>query len=195
MNKAIQLYRDAASAGDADAMAGLGNLYLRADGVPLDPIEGTKMLEKSAALGNEWGEVFLAHALIRSATNEADQKRGLQLLKASVAQKNPEALFELGNLSEEGKLVSRDSKTAIKYYMQAARQDFAPAERELAAVFASGLGVSQDDLAAYFWATLAAAHGDSKSLQQAELIKPKLTQAELAEVQRMDHQVSKRFVR
>lgn len=181
-SKAVQLYRDAVSTGDADAMAGLGNLYLRGDGIPPNQSEGEKMLEMSVALGNEWGEVFLAHTLITTATNEAGQERGLRLLKASAAQKNPEALFELGNLSEEGKLVPRDPKAAIKYYRQAARQDFVPAERELAAVFASGLGINQDNRAAYFWATLAAAQGDIKSIKRAESIKPQLTTAELAEI-------------
>jgi TPR repeat protein len=183
LDKAVQLYRESADEGDSDAMAGLGNLYLRGIGVSLDQKTGMRLLGKSAALGNEWGEVFLAHVLIASSSDDAERESGLNLLRASAAQKNPEALFEMGSLSEQGLLVTKDSRAAADYYLRAAKLDFVPAQREIATAYALGLGVSKADRKAYYWAAVAAYHGDAKGARLADTLKPKLSQADLTDLE------------
>jgi TPR repeat protein len=81
----------------------------------------------------------------------------------SAKQGNVDAQFNLGAMYEDGKGVSQDYKTAVKWYTLAAQQGHADAQFNLGWIYSEGLGVPQDDKAAVKWYTRAAEQGDSKS--------------------------------
>jgi TPR repeat protein len=57
---AAEIWRHAADAGDADAMARLGELYEDGLGVPADPVAAHALYRQSAALGHARGQSNLA---------------------------------------------------------------------------------------------------------------------------------------
>jgi TPR repeat protein len=181
--KSLQLYKEGADAGDSYSMALLGGLYVAADDIPKNEASGKAMLEKSAALGDEWGEVFLADVLAKEAPNEQQMKRIILLYQASAKVGNPEALYKLGTLYEQGTGVAKDLKLARHNYLLAADLDFAPAESALAAMYDLGIGSTVDKVRACFWANLAAAQGDKSSAARVALLKTELSPAELDQVQ------------
>ncbi len=71
--------------------------------------------------------------------------------KAKAGQGGPAAQFRLGLAYEEGRGVAKDSAEAVKWYRQAAEQNYAPAQYSLGLCFDEGRGVTKDSAAAMKW--------------------------------------------
>ena len=73
---------------------------------------------------------------------------------------------------------------AAKWFGNAAKQGYAKAQSHLATRYATGDGVTRDDVEALKWAILAARQGHQVARETTELVRARLTPAEIAEAAR-----------
>ena len=113
-SEAARLYREAAEAGFAPAMAALGNLYHDGFGVPLDAAEGDRWLRRAADAGEGYGQYLLAQSL---EAQNADEATVTALLETAA---------EGGNAAAQAALADRiamsDPPRAATLYRRAADQ-------------------------------------------------------------------------
>jgi TPR repeat protein len=119
--------------------------------------------------------VFTFAALSFSVLNAADYSAGLKAYQKKdygtahkewgplAKQGNPDALYGLGTMYDNGEGVPQDHKKAMGYYLQAAQQGHAWAQTDLATIYYDGKGVAQDYSQAFRWYTLAANQGNSQA--------------------------------
>ncbi|TCK18034.1 TPR repeat protein [Thiogranum longum] len=115
-----------AESGDSKAQYDIGMMYLKGRGVKLDPDEGRKWLEKSAAQSNEKAKARLAILLIKGDGGSKDYKRARDLLD-SISETSALAQYYLGELYASGKGVPRNYETAMNWYQKAGDNGFSMA--------------------------------------------------------------------
>jgi len=89
--------------------------------------------------------------------------------------------------------VPQNYAEATKWYEKAAAQRDADAQFSLGLMYATGDGVSQDDVRAYVWYTLAVAHSTGNKQKSAAAnrdgaLTRRMTPAQVAEAQRLAQQ-------
>jgi TPR repeat protein len=95
----------------------------------------------------------------------------------------------LGYMYCQGQGVPQDYAEAARWFRKAADQGDAEAQYNLGIMYDQGQGVPQDYVQAHMWLNLAAAHSNGADQQQysqpRELVANKMTQAQVAEAQRL----------
>jgi len=81
--------------------------------------------------------------------------------------------------------VAQDYAEAMKWYRRAAEQGYALAQNNLGGIYANGLGVRQNNVQAYMWATLAASQNVELGVKGKDFLVKKMTPAQIAEAQRL----------
>lgn len=81
LEKARYYFEKAAELGNADALYGLGKLYLKQEFPDYDPAKAVEYLEESAAKGNAFAKYQLGKLLCQGELVSKDIARGLPLLK------------------------------------------------------------------------------------------------------------------
>jgi TPR repeat protein len=135
-DKARRLLNILAQQGFARAQFRLGMMYYLGRGVPQNRIIATEWIRKALP----------------------DVRRQAQ---EGVAW----AQADLGSLYEDGLIVERDTKTAVRWYTRAAEQGYAGAQTNLGVMYAKGVGVEPDIFEAIKWLERAAAQGDRVARQ------------------------------
>jgi TPR repeat protein len=77
--------------------------------------------------------------------------------------------YLLGRMYEEGDGVTKDEKTAAKWYQLAAEAGHAVSQRRLAGAYALGRGVEKNEERGRYWILQAAKNGDSRAMKQVAL--------------------------
>jgi len=145
-DNSIEAIRTRANAGDADAQAVLGYMYVTGDGVPQDDVEAVAWYLKAAEQGHASAQFNLG---MMSYTGEG------------VPQDDVDAIEWLNADSEW-----RDDVEAVAWYLKAAEQGHADAQAVLGYMYVTGRGVPQDDGEAYLWANLAATYADADQREE-----------------------------
>src|SRR6056300_1298156 len=83
--------------------------------------------------------------LIGSISTCYGQDEELRRLELAAEQGDAEAQFNLGRRYDNGEGVTRDNRTAVKWYSLAAEQGLADAQYSLAVMYEWGQGVTGDD--------------------------------------------------
>ena len=119
LEKARHYFEKAAELGNADALYGLGKLYLKPEFSGYDPETAMEYLEQSAAKGNAFAKYQLGKLLCQGELVPKDIARGLPLLEELAEAGVTFASYIAGKvyLKEEG---WQDIKKAIHYIQQAA---------------------------------------------------------------------------
>ena len=68
----------------------------------------------------------------------------------------------------KGDLIQQDYKKASFWFLKAAKQGDASAQRHIAEMYGGGIGVAQNNIEAYAWAIIAASGGDKMILNLIE---------------------------
>ena len=126
-----------AEAGDVDAQAWLGYLYINGDGTETNVQEGLRWLKLAG--GHD--------ALVRILETNIQQRIEPDVvlkLRSDASMGSPEAQFSLGELYEQGKGVAQSAWEAVNYYRLAADQGYGEAQYRLGLMYATGNGVAQD---------------------------------------------------
>lgn len=170
--RAVEHYTQSAEQGYASAQAKLGQLYALGVGVPQDFRAAAKWLGKAAEQQENLPENLLEKA--QTFTQTGDYDDALAIYRELAQQTHADAQYQLGDLYLQGLGVEKNPRRAADWFFQAASQGKLEAFNELkqlaeqgdasiqfdlARLYALGLGVSRDDMAAADWFTQSAEQG------------------------------------
>ena len=159
LEKARYYFEKAAELGNADALYGLGKLYLKPEFSDFDPAKAVEYLEKSATKGNAFAKYQLGKLMCQGELVPKDIARGLPLLEELAENGVTFASYIAGKvyLKEE---VRQDIKKAILYFRQAAEDGNSFAEYQLGRIYYFGNGVRVDQEKGLEYLKEAASHGN-----------------------------------
>ncbi|WP_411035425.1 caspase family protein [Shinella sp. BYT-45] len=120
--KAFELFRKAADAGDAEAMFELGKLYEKGIGTAQNVAEALNLYRRSADLGfadavNDLGFLYYqgAEGLPR------DPRKAIELFIKAADLRHPQAMFNVAALIDDGLVAGKTPEDAAAYLYQALR--------------------------------------------------------------------------
>lgn len=159
LEQARYYFEKAAELGNADALYGLGKLYLKPEFPDYDPAKAVGYLEQAAAKGNAFAKYQLGKLLCQGELVEKDIARGLPLLEELAQNGVTFASYIAGKvyLKEEG---WQDIKKAILYFRQAAEDGNSFAEYQLGRIYYFGNGIRADQEKGLEFLKESAAHGN-----------------------------------
>jgi len=179
LSQAIELFRRAADAGDADALYSLGHIYHSSSSSSSSSSasasasasacvivsEGIRYLEAASEQDHPAACYYLAMACFSGeGMPEADRARGLVLLQRAARLQHADALFALGAVYAEGdtSLVQEgvDYVRALRCYREAARLGHIQATVCAGALYYHGLGCVQNRRTAFKYYKVAADAGN-----------------------------------
>lgn len=114
-----------------------------------------------------------------------DDVQARQWYAKAAAQGLAKAQFNLGTLYFNGEGARKDYQQALRWFRLAADQGEALAQTKIAIMYDEGQGVPKDFVQAYKWYSLAATNGDKPAPQLRDLLANQMTQAQIAEAQRL----------
>jgi hypothetical protein len=150
--------------GKADLLAAYAHLLVASNG---------RLVEAQNALGR----LFLSGKL-----GSPDYPAGIAWLNLADQGGNADAQFLLGSLNERGNgPMPKNLTSAIQVYVRAANQGHGPATYALARMLNDGVGIKEDPVKAWAFATLAAERGEKEAAKLAEEIAGKFSESQHAE--------------
>lgn len=129
--KTIDIIKQRADLGDAEAQAELGIMFYEGKGVETDFAQALKYFKLSADQGNTKGQFFLGGMYLKGVGVECNYEEAFKYLKLSADQGNSESQFCVGALYKAGKGITKDYKEAIKYFKLSADQGHKDAKKAL----------------------------------------------------------------
>lgn len=181
----VAALRAKAEAGDPQAQAELGDLYLKGDVVTNSYTEAAKWFRMSAAKTNAEGLFGLAQLYDAGQGGVAQNvAEALKLYRQAADQGLAGAEYTLGFMYESGHGVTKNQAEATKWYTKAAEQGDALSQFDIAQRCELGVGTKMDQVEALKWYLLAARQGQSDSAKRAENLKKYLSSADAAEAER-----------
>ena len=174
LEKARYYFEKAAELGNADALYGLGKLYLKPEFSGYDPAKAVEYLEQSAAKGNAFAKYQLGKLLCQGELVPKDIARGLPLLEELAEHGVTFASYIAGKvyLKEEG---WQNIKKAILYFQQAAEDGNSFAEYQLGRIYYFGNGVQADREKGLEYLKESAAHGNQYAANLLQVIQQQHT--------------------
>ena len=91
-------------------------------------------------------------------------------IQTSALTGNPQAQYELGQMYEFGRGVGQDYSTAMKWYTEAANQNYAPAQYAIGLLYEHGRGTEANATLAAEWYTKAADQGDTWAINNLAML-------------------------
>jgi len=200
--EAIKWCRKAAEQGHAEAQVYLGRIYDKGDGVPEDAAEAAKWFRKSAEQGDSYGQFRLGTMYANGAGVPEDNAQAFVWFSVAAASglttasENRDSIK--GELTptqlEKGQARATEILEQVqKLYRKAAEQGHAEAQYKLGNCYFRGIGVADDDVAAYAWHSVAAASGYEKARNMLDVTSHMLTASELEKGAAMAREISERI--
>jgi TPR repeat protein len=207
--EAIKWLRLAADKGLAIAQNDMGIMYRQGWGVAQENTEAVNWFRRAAdqdfmPAQNNLGDMYVVGLGIPKDYSEA-----VKWFRLAAEQDSPYAQNILGIACEHGLSLPQSDADALAWYRRAANKIYDSShltlmhspQYNLAAMYASGRGISKDNVQAYMWFTLAAKLGDVKSpeplgvalfgslketaLEQRDRVAALMTSAEIAEGEKL----------
>src|SRR6185295_10142979 len=122
----------------------IGKMYHNADGFEKNDVEAARLFRLGAEHGDPSGQYWYGMALINGWGVEVQLKEGLAWIEKSAAQHHLKSLNEMGTRKRDGKDMERDHDAAFRLFTEAANRDDPDGLRNLADLYAKGLGVAKD---------------------------------------------------
>lgn len=117
-----------------------------------------------------------------------DYKEAIKLARLAAEQGDANAQNFVGLMYYNGHGVLEDYKETFKWYRLAAEQGSAAGQGMLSSLYYKGIGVPKDYMEAYAWASVAVANGSVTTVKNRDIIRDKLTPAELEKGQALAKQ-------
>ena len=143
--RALALYQQAASDGDAWATNNLGLMYFEGQGVTKNPAAATAYFAKASEQGSTYGDQNLGLAYLNGSGVEPDPAKGLALLQKGVDQNQPSSMATLAYIYTWGAPgVKKDLRQAFNLYSRGAALGDRESELGVDEAYISGDGVAGD---------------------------------------------------
>lgn len=192
--RALQLYRQAAERGDAEAQFIVGGMLYQGQGTDPDRRNGFKWLLKAAEQGksspeslNIIGGHYLRGRFVPQNYLEAKKWLGQAADQGSVSAQNDLAYLHYYGLGGE-----RDYNKAMELYEKAALQGDVLAQANLGLMHASGTGTATDRALGYAWYSLAASRGNTMASLNRSTLMAEMSWEELNRAQALSVELYRR---
>ncbi len=153
---AVGLFLPLARDGMAEAQFDLGVIFLRGEGVTVDPVTAAEWFARAAKQGHADAQVNLGLMYQRGDGVPQDFEKAARYFQQAADQGHAKARNDLAILYARGQGVPRDPDRAAGLFAQAAEQGHTIAQINMAFAYQKGEGVPQDDVEAYRWFFIAA---------------------------------------
>ena len=159
LEKSRYYFEKAVELGSADALYGLGKLYLKPEFSEYDPEKAVEYLEQAAAKDNAFARYQLGKLFCQGKLVQKDIARGLPLLEELAEAGVTSAAYIAGKvyLKEEG---WQDVQKAIRCFHMAAEDGNSYAEYQLGKIYYFGNGIRVDREKGLEYLNRSAAHGN-----------------------------------
>jgi TPR repeat protein len=167
LEKAVELFKQAAEQGHAISQNKLGNLYnelgnLYADGivVPKNMKKAVEFFRLAAAEQNLNAQCNLGNCLFWGRGVEQNQQQAIELFQKAANQGHPVSQYFLGYSNLNGLGVTKNVNLAYKFFSMLADRGYANGKYGLGICYEKGYGVSKDEKKAVEYYKSAAEQGD-----------------------------------
>lgn len=157
--EALNLFKKAANANDAQAMYYVAQMYELGQGTAVDYPQAQQWYEKSVDAKYSPAMLALGEMCEEGRGITKDYHCALQLYQEAREARNVNALVRLGSMYERGRGVQKDYQQALKLYQQGVEADDGEAMFRLGYLYAKGFGVQKDEKQAADWYEKAKARG------------------------------------
>ena len=130
----------------------------------------------AGALGSAWADWDDGVAAYAAGDYATARRRWIP----QAEQGDAKAQYNLGVIFANGKGVPKNDSKAVKWYRKAAEQGHAGGQFGLGSAYFLGRGVPENYLQAYMWLALAKAQGHEKAAKGLDVVKAKMTGAEIS---------------
>ena len=188
---ALYLLRPLAEKGNARAQNMLGVMYGLGWGVAPDVAQATNWYRKAAMQGYANAQYTLGVMYAEGRGVPKDDAQAMEWYRKAAKQGHTDAQWNLGFMYAEGRSSPQDYEQEMYLYRKAAKRGDIMAQYNVGVIYAEGRGVPQDYVQAYMRLSLATRRlprensNYQKMTQELYDIVPKMTQAQLAEAQRL----------
>ena len=182
--EALNLFRMAASRGNANAQYNVAKYYDQRHGITEDFPEAGKWYRKAAEQNHPGAEYALGLFYQQGLGVTQNLAEAAKWYRKAAEQNRIDAEYALGYLYDKGMGVTQDSKEAAEWYRKAADQNFADAQEALGDLYYNGRGVTQGYDAAYFWYIIAATSNNKDYIAKRDSIIKLVTPGHVTEIQR-----------
>ena len=152
-----------ANSGNPLAQTIIGLKELDGDGVPANPADADKWLERAAEQGQAVAQYRLGAAYERGQGVTANPATATHWYQLAANQGNRKAMHNLAVAYASGAAGKKDMAEAARWFAKAAALGLADSQFNLAVLYERGDGVPQSLLDAYKWYAIASAQGDTES--------------------------------
>jgi localization factor PodJL len=152
-----------ANGGNAIAQTIIGLKELDGDGVPANPADAAKWLERAAGQGQAVAQYRLGAVYERGQGVTANPATATHWYQLAANQGNRKAMHNLAVAYASGAAGKKDMAEAARWFAKGAALGLADSQFNLAVLYERGDGVPQSLLDAYKWYAIAAAQGDAES--------------------------------
>ena len=152
-----------ANGGNATAQTIIGLKELDGDGVPANPADAAKWLERAAQQGQAVAQYRLGAVYERGQGVTANAATATHWYQLAANQGNRKAMHNLAVAYASGAAGKKDMAEAARWFAKAAALGLADSQFNLAVLYERGDGVPQSLLDAYKWYAIAANQGDAES--------------------------------
>ncbi len=175
--------RLAAANGDPSAEFEVGSRMAEGKGTTQSFPDAAKWYLKAASRNFVPAQYRLGTLYERGLGVTADIGRAQTWYKRAAEQGNVKAMHNLAVLSANQSSGSPDYATAAHWFGEAAQRGLRDSQFNLAVLYENGLGVDKDMRQAFKWVSLAASGGDTDAVRRRDILRGKLTVAEMSEAE------------
>lgn len=163
--KALPLLRQAAEAGNADAMVDLGRMYNRGSGVEEDDTQAVSWFRKAAEKGHAGGQYWMGVMYRDGGGVTRDYTQAYEWFLKAADQGDANAQYAIGQFYETDNYnLPQDYNKAYEWYLKAADNGADAALVALGRMYEYGRGFEKDEKKALEWYRKAADHGSDYAM-------------------------------
>jgi localization factor PodJL len=170
----------AAAANNPAAEYEMGARYAEGRGVPANPQEAVRWLERAANAGFAPAQFRLASLNEKGEGIKKNLPAARRLYLAAAGKGHAKAMHNLAVLHAEGVDGKPDYKIAAQWFRKAAGYGVTDSQYNLAILYARGIGVETNLAESYKWFALAAGNGDAEAAKKRDEVGARLDQSALA---------------
>ncbi len=161
---AAAAYRQAADQGIAAALAALGSLNERGEGIEKNLAEAIRLYQAAADKGDAQGLAGLGFLTETGGGIAKDEQAAARLYRRAATLGSARALARLGQMHREGRGVPKDEVEAFKLIVRAAELGEPTAMFTAGTMYEAGRGIERDRAEAIVWYRRAAERGHAPAL-------------------------------